>query len=161
MCPRLDKVVIKLNLSTFFDKSLAISDSDNQIRAFFLFYLIFSSSPLIKVKYYKTLKLSQASIFLKLTLRDISSINEFLVRFFLENNPEINVTNSQLSQQKFTCHSSIEFGKFLDINKFFNKILANSRPNQLSVELKFVFVRFPINLNKINLIQNQFLFWNI
>jgi len=165
ICPRIDKVVITLNLSSLLDRFL--DDSDNQIRIFFLFYLLFSSAPCIKAKYIKSLKISRTNILLRIHLRDVPSINEFLVKFFLENNVKVNLENLnlQLTQKnlignKFIFSTSCEISKFLDVSNFLKRILINFRPNEFFFELKFIFLNFPLKLNKINLIRNQFLFWN-
>jgi len=164
MCPRINEVVITLNLSSFFDKSLSEPDSDDQVRAFFLFYLLFSSAPCIKAKYIKSLKSSRTNILLTITLQEILLINRFLIKFFLEHNSKIDLRKSKVVQKKlignkFTIHSSCEVTKFVDVNHFLNKILMHFTAKESVFDINFTFINFPPHLNKINLIQNQFLFW--
>jgi len=165
MCPRIEKIVIKLDLSKLLIHSLDELDSNDQIKLFFMFYLLFSSIPLIKAKFIKNIKSSRTNILLKTTLRDLFSINEFVIRFFLENSTKINPPNSsQLKKEfvssKFIYNSSIELSRFLDVNKFLSRVLSNSRINEVSLKLNFIFINFRPGLNNLHLIQNQFLFWS-
>lgn len=172
-CPCLTKIVVTFSLTNFldifFDKTLNELDSDIQAKTFFLIYLLFSSIPFIKGKYIKNVKSSQTNFLLEIILSNSFSINEFLVRIFIESNNLVNnlkfsnfeKKNSIGKNNKYIYCSSFEINKFSEVNVFLNKVLSSTKSNELSLFLNIHFINFPKNLNKDNLIKNQFLFWKM
>jgi hypothetical protein len=172
-CPRIEKLVITFSLTNFlnifFDKTLNELDSDTQVKTFFLIYLLFSLTPFIKGKFIKNVKSSQTNFLLEIILSNNFSINEFLLRIFLESNNLITnlkllnfeKKNSISKNNKYIYCSSLEVNKFSEVNTFLNKVLSSTKSNELTFHLNTYFINFPKNLNKANLIKNQFLFWKI
>lgn len=174
--PSLNQIVISLPINTFLnnlvDSNFSQFDSEPQIKAFLLLFLLNSTAPYVDFKCLALVKSKENFLSLRLSLMGADSINDFLVRLFIETNSTLNlnlspiedslnqVKFSSLRKKKFTLTSFVLVQKFFELELMLNRILFGINSNELLLKINFIFHNpAKLNVSHQTIIQNSSFFW--
>jgi hypothetical protein len=174
--PKIKKIVLYFLLKDLLAASNLTKKVTNniQIKAFFIFYILFSLSSYIniaKTSFNKILQKNADNQYsLKIILSSRQDINNFLLMFFIENYNQFAKENLGILKKEnqkcldFTknqfCYNFSVPGKFFfDLNDFFRQNTKDTNLKNLNIKLSFVFDGVTKTKNINHLIKNISFFW--
>ena len=178
--PFLDKITVELSLAQFVknfgDTNKTVFHSEIQIRSILMLYLLVHNVPLIRfkkseIKIKKSMKTGKDTFSLCFSITDRDLINQFLIRLFFEQKGflisdlrhfrkrDINFNNHCLRNEKFVYSTFVLSQNFLEVDNYFNRVLIDSNPNELSLKLNLNIFNPSVKSNFKNTIKNLPFFW--
>ena len=174
--PKIKKIVLHFLLKDLLSSTNSVKKITNniQIKAFFIFYILFSLNSYINIAKTSFNKLLQKNAdneySLKVILSSRKDINNFLLMFFVENSNQFAKENLEIFKKK--NHKGLEFTKnqfcynfsvpgksFFDLNDFFRQNTKDTNLKDLNIKLSFVFDGVTKTKNINNLIKSISFFW--
>jgi len=174
--PKIKKIVLHFLLKDLLASSnLGRKVTNNtQIKAFFIFYILFSLNSYInitKTSFNKMLQKNADNDYsLKIVLSSRQDINNFLVMLFIENYNQLGKENLEILKKEnqkdlefpnnqFCYNFSLPGKIFFDLNDFFRQNTKDTNLKDLDIKLSFVFDGVTKTKNINNLIKNISFFW--
>ena len=165
--PKLSKIVVHFSLKDF----LFTNNSNTQMKAIFIFEIIFFLFPFISINAVQLDKSSiqkRSEFSLKIVLSNSEQINFFLNYLFIENfdkmeKKHLNFLNKKIefleSKNLFSCYNLIFFGRsFSDCDEFLLSIFKDSKFKELEIKSSVLTKNF---LHSKNMLKNTSMFWKL
>lgn len=177
--PKLDQIVINFPISEIIKASDTLNktenDSDIQLKAFLMLYVLTSFIPYIslnKIKKSGQTKTTDLNYSLKIVLSNNEEINLFLNSFFLETFVRLQFEDFKLFKQKsqgfnkallasnkIAFNTKIPGHSIFEIDQILNKIITEINPRDLNLNINFLFSNFHSTKSFKASIKNMPLFW--
>ena len=165
--PKLSKIVVHFSLKDF----LFTNNSNTQLKAIFIFEIIFFLFPFISINAVQLDKSSiqkRSEFSLKIVLTNSEQIKFFLNYLFIENfdkmeKKHLNFLNKKIefleSKNLFSCYNLIFFGRsFSDCDEFLLSIFKDSKFKELEIKSSVLTKNF---LHSKNMLKNTSMFWKL
>jgi hypothetical protein len=173
--PKIKKIVVYFLLKDLLAASnLSKKNNNIQIKAFFIFYILFALTSFLNISdavVNKNLqKTAENPYALKIVLSSKEDINTFLLMFFIENynsliKEQISIFKDENgkaidnSQKNLVYQFSIPGKIFFDLNDFFTQNTKDTNLKDLNIKFSFVFEGLIRTKNTNSLIKNLSFFW--
>ena len=174
-CPKIKKIVVYFLLKDLLVASnLSKKNNNIQIKAFFIFYILFALTSFLNISDAVLNKNVQKTVenpyALKIVLSSKEDINNFLLMFFVENynsliKEQISIFKTkngkaiEIPQKNLVYQFSIPGKIFFDLNDFFTQNTKDTNLKDLNLKFSFVFEGLIRTKNTNSLIKNLSFFW--
>ena len=174
-CPKIKKIVVYFLLKDLLVASnLSKKNNNIQIKAFFIFYILFALTSFLNISDAVLNKNVQKTVenpyALKIVLTSKEDINNFLLMFFVENynsliKEQISIFKTkngkaiEIPQKNLVYQFSIPGKIFFDLNDFFTQNTKDTNLKDLNLKFSFVFEGLIRTKNTNSLIKNLSFFW--